>query len=129
MNDSLLHLFLSSLQRQPLEMEKNNNSHVRYWNDMDHEVLMRIFMTLNIVDFIAVSCVCSSWTEVCQDYVYWNRRVLDLTKWSSVLIKSSPKTIQVLKRALYLSCGNIGSLIFNFRLPVGDEILIHVAQR
>ncbi|KAI9110174.1 hypothetical protein K1719_019215 [Acacia pycnantha] len=110
-------------------MENNKESHVRDWKDMDYEVLMRIFMTLNMVDFVAVSWVCSSWGKVCRDHVFWNRRVLDLTKWPPQLTQSSPRMIRFLKYALYLSGGKIGSLIFNFRLPVKDRILINIARR
>ncbi|KAI9109846.1 hypothetical protein K1719_018887 [Acacia pycnantha] len=110
-------------------MENNKESHVRDWKDMDYEVLMRIFMTLNMVDFVAASWVCRSWRKVCRDHVFWNRRVLDLTKWSPQLTHSSPRIIRFLKYALYLSGGTIGSLIFNFRLPVKDGILINIARR
>ncbi|KAK4266793.1 hypothetical protein QN277_023667 [Acacia crassicarpa] len=110
-------------------MENNKESHVRDWKDMDYEVLMRIFMTLNMVDFVAASWVCSSWRKVCRDRVFWNRRALDLTKWSPQLTQSSPRMIRFLKYALYLSGGKIGSLIFSFRLPVRDGILINIARR
>ncbi|XP_054783932.1 F-box/LRR-repeat protein At3g48880-like [Prosopis cineraria] len=95
---------------------------------MDYEVLMRIFMTLNLVDFVAVSWVCSSWRKVCQDHVFWNREVLDLSKLTPQFVLSTSRMIPFLKYVLYLSGGKIGSLILN-RLPLRDRILINVAKR
>ncbi|RXH95489.1 hypothetical protein DVH24_007989 [Malus domestica] len=58
-------------------MARNNESKVRNRADMDYNILVRIFMTLNFPDVIFVSFVCKSWNAACCNPIL--RETLDLT--------------------------------------------------
>ncbi|KAK9276286.1 hypothetical protein L1049_005817 [Liquidambar formosana] len=122
------------------EMKENKHSTVRKWENMPYDILLKIFMTLNIVDMVSgISGVCSSWRSACCDPVLW--KTLDLSQLKSDYInipsepyawsddRSSEKLMQILKNALSLSRGNVTCLIFHFYIYIKDEHLIYTAER
>ncbi|XP_028787384.1 F-box/LRR-repeat protein At3g48880-like [Neltuma alba] len=111
-------------------MRKNSKSGVRDWKDMSYDVLLRIFMTLDVVDFAVVSMVCTSWRDVCQDPSFWDGKELDLGTWKDPRICNlSSRTISLLTSLLNLSCGRAHCLIFKFQQYFDDRDFINVAKR
>ncbi|XP_054783931.1 F-box/LRR-repeat protein At3g48880-like [Prosopis cineraria] len=111
-------------------MGKNNKSSKSDWKDMSYDVLLRIFMTLNVVDFAAVSLVCSSWRDVCQDALFWDGKVLDLTKWKDPRLSNlSSRLISLLKCLLNLSSGRVDCLIFKFQIYLDDREFNNIAKK
>ncbi|KAI9110036.1 hypothetical protein K1719_019077 [Acacia pycnantha] len=124
---------------------ENKKPPMRYWNNMSYDILLKIFMTLNMVDFSTVSLVCSSWRKACQDPVFWDGKVFDLSDMSLCSAanlsfesnndssgdepSNSTRLTQFLKCALDLSCGKISCFIFNFLQSINDDDLILVAER
>ncbi|KAB2632680.1 F-box/LRR-repeat protein [Pyrus ussuriensis x Pyrus communis] len=117
----------------------NNECKVRNWADMDYNILVRIFMTLNFLDVILVSFVCKSWNAACCNPILWEKLDLTLLKFNTCNTprrlttwsdnKSSERLLKVLKSALRLSCGNLSSLVFHFSLFINDDHLICAAER
>ncbi|KAK4557345.1 hypothetical protein RGQ29_007201 [Quercus rubra] len=119
---------------------RNEGSSDHSWNNMGNDILVKIFMTLNVMDLItSVSQVCSSWRSACCEPILWKKLDLRMLKpsfvcnppkpypWSNRL--STTILMSVLKRSLNLSRGNVTFLIFNFFECIRDEHLVCVAKR
>ncbi|XP_057419752.1 F-box/LRR-repeat protein At3g48880-like [Lotus japonicus] len=122
---------------------KKSKSASRYSNDhLPYDILVKIFMVLNVVDLGIVSLVCKSWKSASSDRALWHK--VDLSRLSSRFFdipsdiifwtasdkrSTSTKMAQFLKHALSLSGENISCLIFNFYIPLTDIQLITAAQR
>ncbi|KDP22297.1 hypothetical protein JCGZ_26128 [Jatropha curcas] len=119
---------------------EEGDSAVRRWEDLDTDILVKIFQSFDIFQLISgVAHVCSAWRFACSDPLLW--KTLDLSMLKSNFIKiplepyvyvdgRSDKTLtRILKISLNLSRGNITSLIFHFNLFVSDEQLTYTAER
>lgn len=119
---------------------RNESSSDHSWNNMDNDILVKIFMTLNVMDLItSVSQVCNSWRSACREPVLWKK--LDLRMLKPIFVCNPPKPypwsnrlstkilMSVLKRSLNLSRGNATFLIFNFFECIKEEHLIFTAKR
>nr|GFA50308.1 F-box/LRR-repeat protein At3g48880 [Tanacetum cinerariifolium] len=104
-------------------MEEDPNT--RKWEDLDNDILVKIFQTFNIFELTSgIGQVYSSWRFAACDPIKW--RTLDLSMMESNLIRialepyvyvdgrSDKLLTKVLKNALSLSHGNILTLIFHF---------------
>uniref|UniRef100_A0A7C9DR16 F-box domain-containing protein n=1 Tax=Opuntia streptacantha TaxID=393608 RepID=A0A7C9DR16_OPUST len=61
------------------KMLQESDPEDRDWNSMDENILLKIFMSLNIVDLIVrVSGVCQSWRRVSQEPCLW--KIIDTDK-------------------------------------------------
>lgn len=116
------------------------HSSLRRWEDMNHDILVKIFQTLNIFDLIlGIGQVCSTWRLAACDPLLW--RTLDLSILKSNFIKiplepyvyvdgRSDKTLtRVLKISLNLSHGNVSTLIFHYNLYISNDQLTYTAER
>lgn len=112
----------------------------RRWEDMDTDILVKIFQSFDIFELISgIAHVCSAWRLACCDPLLW--KTLDLSMMKSNFIKipfepyvyvdnRSDKTLtRVLRISLSLSRGNILTLIFHFNLYISDEQLTYTAER
>lgn len=112
----------------------------RKWEDLDDDVLVKIFQSFTIFELTSgLAQVCSAWRDACCDPLLW--KTLDLSMLKSNFIKiplepyvyvdgRSDKTLtRVLKVALNLSRGATTTLIFHFNLYVSDEQLTYTAER
>lgn len=115
-------------------------SAVRRWEDLDNDILVKIFQSFDIFELTSgIAHVCSSWRSACCDPLLW--KTLDLSMLRSNFIKiplepyvyvdgRSDKTLtRVLKISLSLSRGYIRTLIFHFNLYVSDDQLTYTAER
>ncbi|KAI9109929.1 hypothetical protein K1719_018970 [Acacia pycnantha] len=104
---------------------------MRDWRDMSYDVLLRIFMTLNLMDLAAVSTVCRSWRDVCQDPGFWSGNIFDLTKWTGYprIPTSSSRIVGLLLSLLNLSNGQAHCLIYQFQLYLDNHAFNSVAKR
>jgi hypothetical protein len=51
---------------------RNQKSIFRNLGDMEQGILLKIFMTLNVMDLVSsVSVVCTTWHSVCRDPILW----------------------------------------------------------
>nr|KYP74887.1 F-box/LRR-repeat protein At3g48880 family [Cajanus cajan] len=111
---------------------EDNDSNIRRWEDLDIDILVKIFQLLDIFQLTSgISRVCSAWRMACCDPLLW--RTLDLSLLRSNFIKiplepfvyvdgRSDRTLtRILKISLGLSRLNIMTLIFHFNLYVSDE--------
>ncbi|XP_050221593.1 F-box/LRR-repeat protein At3g48880 isoform X2 [Mercurialis annua] len=119
---------------------EEGGSMVRKWEDLDTDILVKIFQSFNIFELTSgIAHVCSSWRLACCDPLLW--KTLDLSMLKSNFIKiplepyvyvdgrSDTTLTRVLKTSLNLSQGNITSLIFHFNLYVSDDQLTYTAER
>ncbi|ESW11957.1 hypothetical protein PHAVU_008G073500 [Phaseolus vulgaris] len=106
-------------------------------NDLMHEILVKIFLCLNVVDVAVASLVCKSWNKASREPSLWNK--IDLSTLGSYCFRkplnkieayrhSSLKMTQFLKHVLDLSNGSTTCLIFNFYVYLTNEQFILVAQ-
>ncbi|KAK2399439.1 F-box/LRR-repeat protein [Trifolium repens] len=108
--------------------------------DFHYEILITIFMKLNLVELSIASMVCKSWNEVCRTPSLWAK--LDLTQLSSNAfnipfvfgawkhdMNSINKLTTMLKYALSLSNYNTTCLVFNYFVYLTDSQLITIAER
>ncbi|KAJ7952346.1 F-box/LRR-repeat protein [Quillaja saponaria] len=111
----------------------------RSWRDMDYDILVRIFMALNITDLITgVAQVCNSWRTASCDPCLWRKLDLSTLKPKTVSIpprpypwsdqESSRRLKQIMKNAFYFSRGNATHFIFHYFVFLQDEHLIYAAQ-
>lgn len=120
-------------------MEENDPDRKK-WEDLDNDILMKIFQTFDIFELTSgIGRVCSSWRYAVCDPLLW--KTLDLSMLKSNFIKiplepyvyvdgRSDRTLtRVLKISLSLSHGNISTLIFHFNLYVSDDQLTYTAER
>ncbi|KAF6133937.1 hypothetical protein GIB67_040701 [Kingdonia uniflora] len=119
---------------------ENSNATIRRWEDMELDILVKIFMSFDIYELTSgVSRVCSSWRLACCDPILWKTLDLGLLRSNFIKIPSPPyvwvdapsdkRLMQLLKIALGLSRGSTTSLIFHFNLYLRDEHLIYAAER
>lgn len=121
-------------------MEDEGGSSVRRWEDLDTDILMRIFESFDIFELTSgIAHVCSSWRFACCDPILW--KTLDLSELTSNFIqtplepyvyvhgRSDKMLTRILKTSLNLSRGNTQTVIFHFNLYVSDEQLTYTAER
>ncbi|KAK9181751.1 hypothetical protein WN944_024890 [Citrus x changshan-huyou] len=115
-------------------------SAVRRWEDLDNDILVKIFQSFDIFELTSgIAHVCSSWRSACCDPLLW--KTLDLSMLISNYIKiplepyvyvhghSDKQLTRILKISLSLSRGSIRTLIFHFNLYVSDDQLTYTAER
>ncbi|KAJ7969981.1 F-box/LRR-repeat protein [Quillaja saponaria] len=121
-------------------MEDGDSIVRRSWEDMDTDILVKIFQLFDIFELTSgIAHVCSAWRLASCDPLLW--KVLDLSMLKSNFIKiplepfvyvdgRSDRTLtRLLKTSLSLSRGNIMTLIFHFNLYVSDDQLTYTAER
>ncbi|CAL9108646.1 unnamed protein product [Musa textilis] len=111
----------------------------RRWEDMDTDVLVKIFKELNMIQLAPVSRVCRSWRMACSDPFIWN--TLDLGHLQSNFIqttappyiwvdeRSDRRLTRILRMAMALSFGNVTYMIFHFNLYMKDDHLSYISER
>ncbi|ONK57078.1 uncharacterized protein A4U43_C10F16380 [Asparagus officinalis] len=109
------------------------------WEDMETDVLVKIFKELNMIELAPVSQVCRLWRSACSDPLLWNTLDLGLLKSNFIQTRASPfiwvdersdrKLSKLLRIAMALSHGNITCLIFHFNLYMKDDHLSYIAER
>ena len=133
-------LFLCVEGKISFEQMRNQGSSDRSWNNMDYNILVKIFTTLNFMDIISgVSLVWSSWRSACCDPALWKK--LDLSTLSAdsnnVLpkpytlsnVESGKRLTKILNSALNLSRGNVTCLVFNYFISINDEHMVCASER
>ncbi|KAG8390308.1 hypothetical protein BUALT_Bualt01G0070100 [Buddleja alternifolia] len=119
---------------------EDTHSCLRRWEDMDNDILVKIFQNLDIFELTSgVAHVCSTWRLAACDPLLWKTLDLSLLKSNFIKIPLEPyvyvdgrsdKTFtRVLKIALNLSCGNVSTLIFHYNMYVSDDQLTYTAER
>ncbi|KAF7813274.1 F-box/LRR-repeat protein [Senna tora] len=119
---------------------EDSYSSVRRWEDLDIDILVKIFQLLDIFQLTSgIAHVCSAWRMACCDPLLW--KTLDLSMLKSNFIKiplepfvyvdgrSDTTLTRLLKISLSLSRGNIRTLIFHFNLYISDDQLTYTAER
>ncbi|RDX68418.1 F-box/LRR-repeat protein, partial [Mucuna pruriens] len=119
---------------------ENNNSAANRNNSLLNEILVTIFMSLNVADIASASLVCKSWNEACRDPSLWHK--LDLSRLNSYYFNipnyklrpwedmhSDKIMTQFLKYVLSLSNGNTSCIVFNFHFYLRDVQFITAASR
>ncbi|XP_028756420.1 F-box/LRR-repeat protein At3g48880 [Neltuma alba] len=119
---------------------EDSYSTVRRWEDLDIDILVKIFELLDIFQLTSgIAHVCSTWRMACCDPLLW--KTLDLSMLKSNFIKiplepfvyvdgrSDTTLTRLLKISLSLSRGNIMTLIFHFNLYISDDQLTYTAER
>ncbi|KAL0403131.1 UNVERIFIED_CONTAM: F-box/LRR-repeat protein [Sesamum radiatum] len=112
----------------------------RRWEDMDIDILVKIFQNLNIFELTSgVGHVCRTWRMAACDPLLWKTLDISLLKSNFIKIPLEPYVYvdgrsdkiftRVLKIALNLSCGNISTLIFHYNMYVSDDQLAYTAER
>ncbi|GFZ15321.1 RNI-like superfamily protein [Actinidia rufa] len=92
---------------------EDGSSFVRRWEDMDIDILVRIFQSFDIFELTSgIAQVCSAWRLAACDPLLW--KTLDLSVLKSNFIKIP---------------GNILTLIFHYDLYVRDDQLTYTAER
>ncbi|XP_058740200.1 F-box/LRR-repeat protein At3g48880-like [Vicia villosa] len=115
-------------------------SNTRRWEDLDTDILVKIFQLFDIFELTSgVAHVCSAWRAACCDPLRW--KTLDLSMLRSNFIKiplepfvyvderSDKILTRLLKVSLSLSRQSIVTLIFHFNLYVSDDMLTYTAER
>ncbi|KAK6117610.1 hypothetical protein DH2020_048657 [Rehmannia glutinosa] len=112
----------------------------RRWDDMDIDILFKIFQNLNIFELTSgVGHVCRTWRMAACDPLLWKTLDMSLLKSNFIKIPLEPyvyvdgrsdKTFtRVLKISLNLSRGNVSTLIFHYNMYVSDDQLAYTADR
>ncbi|XP_010554756.1 PREDICTED: F-box/LRR-repeat protein At3g48880-like [Tarenaya hassleriana] len=133
----------SYFQESPLEfltMEEDSEAVIRRWEDLDTDILVKIFQRFSVFELTSgLAHVCSGWRVACCDPILW--KTLDLSFMKSHFIKiplepyvyverrSDETLTRVLKLSMNLSRGSTTTLIFHFNLFVSDEQLTYTAER
>ncbi|PON84597.1 F-box domain containing protein [Trema orientale] len=119
---------------------KNKNSTITTWNDMPCDILVKIFVALDILDLVTgVSRVCSAWRAACFEPILWRKIDLSAVKTDLVEIpmraddsfEDEPSNIVmlILKSIVKFSRGNVSSLIFPFHISLWNEDIVWTAER
>ncbi|KAK7255775.1 hypothetical protein RIF29_29194 [Crotalaria pallida] len=120
-------------------MKRTNIVATKSFQDLCPDILVRIFMTLNVVNLVVVSMVCKSWNVASRDATLWYK--INLTRMSSpwfnipkILNAWSDRYLRArmarfLKYVLHLSNSKTNCLIFNSYVQLNDKLLILAAQR
>ncbi|KAG5616908.1 hypothetical protein H5410_016732 [Solanum commersonii] len=119
---------------------KGGDSPVRRWEDLDIDILLKIFQSVDLFQLISIiPQVCRSWQLTCSDQLLW--KTLDLSVIQSNFVRitippyvyvdspSREKLAHLLKICLNLSRENILTLIFHFNLYVDNNQLAYTAKR
>lgn len=119
-------------------MEKGFGLNMRRWEDMDTDILVKIFQSFDILTS-GLAHVCRGWRFVVCDRIFGEKLDLSMIKSNFIIIPKRPyvyvdarsdKTLmRLLKISLNLSKGCILTLIFHFNLYISDEQLIYTAER
>ncbi|PWA41230.1 F-box/LRR-repeat protein [Artemisia annua] len=112
----------------------------RRWEDLDPNILAKIFRGFDIFDLTSgIAHTCSSWRNAACDPLLW--KTLDLSMLKSNFIKiplepyvyvdgrSDRHLTRVLKLSLNLSRGCITTLLFHYYMYVSDAQLTYTAER
>lgn len=131
---------ISRLLVKACDMEEGSGSNLRRWEDLDTDILVKVFQSFDIFQLTSgIAHVCSAWRMAACDPLLW--KTLDLSMLKSNYIKipfepfvyvggpSDKMLTRVLKISLSLSCGNITALFFHFYLYVSDDQLTYTAER
>ncbi|WVZ05693.1 hypothetical protein V8G54_019039 [Vigna mungo] len=135
-------------EREQMEnMESRVGNEQKVNNDLIYDILVKIFLSLNVVDVGVASLVCKSWNNACRDPSLWNK--IDLSILHSYCnrpfnkigvyrrysnLKRSPflsysKMTLFLKHLLDLSNGNTTCIIFYFHVYLTYNQFMTVAER
>ncbi|XP_060203579.1 F-box/LRR-repeat protein At3g48880-like [Lycium barbarum] len=118
---------------------EGGDSLVRRWEDLDSDILVKIFQSFDLLELTGPAQVFTAWLLACSDQVFW--KMLDLSVLKSNFIKipfepyiyvdsQSDKSLTcLLKIYLNLSRGSILTLIFHYNLYVRDDQLTYTAER
>ncbi|EXB37391.1 F-box/LRR-repeat protein [Morus notabilis] len=111
------------------------------WSDLPHDILVRIFMSLNLLDLVTGAFrTCRTWRAACSDPSLWKKLDLNSVQLNMLSIARRPFSMAdnrscrmlllVLCGALNLSRGNLTCLmLINFYVDVDGRELIYAAQR
>ncbi|WOL10129.1 hypothetical protein Cni_G18883 [Canna indica] len=109
------------------------------WEEMETDVLVKIFKELNMIELSPVSGVCRSWRLACSDSFIWNTLDLGLLQSNFIPTRASPyiwvdersdrRLTKILRMAMALSFGNVTTMIFHFNLYMKDDHLNYIAER
>jgi len=121
-------------------MKNSNSTSTISIQDLFLDILIRVFLKLNVVELSVASMVCKSWNEICRNPLLWAK--LDLSRLSSNAFNipllpgvwrddlvSKNKLITCLKYALHLSNCNTSCLVFNFFIYLTDAELTFIVER
>lgn len=135
-------LFLFYVWRlfETFQMDERRATVNRRWDDMEIDILVRIFESLGMHELISgVAHVCRGWRLACCDPLLWKTLDLSIVESNFIKIPTEPFVYvdarsdrvlnRVLKIALNLSRGSIQTLIFHVNLFVKDELLLYTAER
>ncbi|KAJ3682214.1 hypothetical protein LUZ60_014787 [Juncus effusus] len=116
-----------------------NKVSIKKWDEMETDVLVKIFKLLNMVELGPASQVCKLWRVACSDPIIWS--TLDLTRLESNFIqtraspyiwvdeRSDKRLARILKLTMSLSQESVTCLIFHYNLYMKDEHLSIISQR
>ncbi|XP_024171559.1 F-box/LRR-repeat protein At3g48880 [Rosa chinensis] len=107
-------------------MTTNKNSRFDIWADLDKDVLVGIFMTLNVVELIRGVSVCKSWLEAASEPCLW--KTIDLSKlevknFNQQREQSSQRVMDIVNSSFSLSGGTISCFIFHFYAYITSQHL------
>ncbi|KAL5985203.1 hypothetical protein ACLOJK_036441 [Asimina triloba] len=119
---------------------EDSKSVVRRWEDMELDILVRIFREFDVIQLTSgISQVCSSWRLACSDPLLWKTIDLGILKSNFIPIPSKPYIwvdersnkllTRIVKITMGLSRGNVNCIIFHFNLYPKDDHLIYIAER
>lgn len=114
-------------------MTPNNNSRFDGWADLEKDILIRIFMTFNVVELIRGASVCKSWREAALEPCLW--KILDLSMVEAENFRhqqpeqSSQRVMDIVNSAFILSKGSVSCLILHFHAYITSQHLVCVSER
>ncbi|MED6199600.1 hypothetical protein PIB30_077441 [Stylosanthes scabra] len=125
------------MKKKCVESSKSNGRNI---NDvLGYELLVKIFIALNVVELATVSTVCKTWCEVRCDPKIWHKLDLTALCYKPIYMprmigsmnpgESGEKISKVLRGVLNQSQEHIRCFVFNFYAYLRDEYLLLVAQR
>ncbi|KAG0484362.1 hypothetical protein HPP92_008441 [Vanilla planifolia] len=62
----------------------------RRWEEMETDVLVKIFKELNMIEMAPVALVCHAWRSACSDALLWNTLDLGLLKSNFIQTRALP---------------------------------------
>ncbi|KAG0484356.1 hypothetical protein HPP92_008435 [Vanilla planifolia] len=111
----------------------------RRWEEMETDVLVKIFKELNMIEMAPVALVCQAWRSACSDALLWNTLDLGLLKSNFIQTRALPyiwvddrsdrRLMKILRIAMSLSRGTVTCLVFHFNLFMKDEHLSYIVER
>ena len=122
------------LDMKAYKMLQESDPEDRDWNSMDENILLKIFMSLNIVDLIVrVSGVCQSWRRVSQEPCLW--KIIDTDKMMDSFSEPnnydflSLDVMQKLGSIFASSQGNVTSLLCSAYLYLDLSSWVLISER